>query len=305
MALERGRSGTGTGAGMVAIVLWSATFAIARSLSEQVGPLTAGASVYLVGGGLCLARLVRRGGVARRVRGLKREYLLGCGFLFALYTLAIYLAVGLAHDRSQLLEIALVNYLWPAGAILMSLPLLNRRARVWLAPGTALALLGVFLVMTQGARVSWAAFSGHLRDNPLAYFLALVAAVAWSLYSNLARRWAAPGGGGAVELFVPATGLLLLLARLMRPESGAWTARAAIEACALGAITTLAYVLWDFAMREGDLPLVLAGSYFTPLLSTLVSAAYLVVMPRPTLWLGCLLIVAGSLLSWRSVSGPG
>ncbi|MBZ5639491.1 MAG: EamA family transporter [Acidobacteriia bacterium] len=169
-------------------------------------------------------------------------------------------------------------------------------------PGApAAALAGLFLVMTQGARVSWESLVDHLRANPAGYVLALIAAAAWSLYSNLARRWASPGGGGAVELFVPATGLLLLLAHSIRPESGAWTAKAAIEAGVLGWITALAYVLWDVAMREGDLPFVLACSYFTPLLSTLVSSAYLGVLPPATLWLGCFLIVVGSLASWRSV----
>jgi drug/metabolite transporter (DMT)-like permease len=293
-----------TGAGILAIVLWSGTFAIARSLSEQVGPLTGAAAVYLLGGALCLARLGWRSSSLRSLATLSRSYLLGCGLLFAAYTVTIYLAVGLATDRGQLLEVALVNYLWPSGTILLSLVLLRRRAGAWLLPGTALALVGVFLVMTQGARVSWESFAGHLRANPLAFVLALIAAAAWSLYSNLARRWTTPGSGGAVEVFVPVTGLILLVVRALRPESGTWTAKAVIEAGVLGGITTLAYVLWDVAMREGDLPLVLACSYFTPLLSTLVSAAYLGVMPRSSLWAGCLLIVAGSLVSWRSVSDP-
>jgi hypothetical protein len=39
-----------TGGGLAAIVLWSTTIAVARSLSEQTSPLTAGACVYLIGG---------------------------------------------------------------------------------------------------------------------------------------------------------------------------------------------------------------------------------------------------------------
>jgi len=102
-----------TASGLGAILLWSTTFAFARSLSEQVGPLTAGAAAYLIGGSFCLLRL---GWSARRfseLLKLPRPYLLGCGLLFACYPAAIYLAVGLAKDREQLLEIALVNYLEP------------------------------------------------------------------------------------------------------------------------------------------------------------------------------------------------
>jgi drug/metabolite transporter (DMT)-like permease len=47
--------------------------------------------------------------------------------------------------------------------------------------------------------------------------------------------------------------------------------------------------------------LVSACSYLTPLLSTLVAAAYLHVTPPAGLWLGCAVLVAGSLTSWWAV----
>ena len=291
-----------TGSGLGAILLWSATFAFARSLSEQVGPLTAGAAAYLIGGGFCLARRWWSGKTLNDFLKLPPPYLLGCGSLFVLYTAFIYSAVGLAKDREQVLEIALLNYLWPALTLLFSLPLLKHRASLWLLPGTGLALSGVFLVMTQDARVSWPSFRQHLEGNPAAYVLALAAAISWGLYSNLTRRWAAPDSDGAVELFMPATGLVLLAMRLLVREPAAWSWSAAGEVCALAAITTSAYILWDVSMRKGNLLLVVAASYFTPLLSTLVSCAYLKVSPSPKLWIGCLLLVAGSLVSWRSVS---
>jgi drug/metabolite transporter (DMT)-like permease len=291
-----------TASGLGAIILWSATFAFARSLSEQVGPLTAGAAAYLIGGGFCLLRLAWSGHPVRQVLSLSRAYLFGCGSLFVVYTAAIYLAVGLAQDRAQLLEIALVNYLWPGLTIVLSVPLLHQRARLGLWPGTALALSGVFLVMTQGDRVSWASLWTHCERNPAPYLLGLIGAISWALYSNLARRWGPSGSGGAVDWFVPVTGLVLLGLRGLTGESSPWTPRAAAEAVGLAAITTVAYLLWDVSMRRGNLVLVVAASYFTPLLSTLVSCAYLGVSPNPRLWLGCLLLITGSFISWRSVS---
>ena len=291
-----------TASGLAAILLWSTTFGIARSLLEHVGPLTAGACAYLIGGFFCLVRLWWSGKTIGHLRGLSPRYLLGCGSLFVVYTAAIYLAVGLAKDREQVLEVALVNYLWPALTILFSLPLLGRKASAWLLPGTALALGGVLLVMTQGTQTSWQSFARHVQDNPAAYGLALLAAVTWGGYSNLARRWSGPGSEGAVELFVPATGIVLLAIRLFTPEPADWTARCVGEAAALAAVTTTAYVLWDLSMRKGSMLLVVACSYFTPLLTTLVSCAYLHVTPGPKLWMGCLLLVMGSFVTWRSVS---
>ena len=291
-----------TASGLCAILLWSTTFAFARSLSESVGPLTAGAAVYLIGGSFCLLRL---GWLGKRVNDylkLPRLYLLGCGLLFVFYTAAIYLAVGLAKDREQLLEIALVNYLWPSLTILFSLALLKKRAGFWLMPGTALALAGVLLVMTQGAHLSWASFSEHLRKNPAAYALALAGAIAWAFYSNLARRWSEPRSGGAVELFMPVAGLVLLSLRFTANEPTGWSFRASGEVLVLAAVTALAYSLWDVAMRKGNILLVIVCSYFTPLLSTAVSCIYLKVSPGPQLWIGCLMLVSGSLMTWIAVS---
>ena len=291
-----------TAGGLVAIVLWSATFALARSLAERVGPLTAAAAAYLVGGALLFLQPTRWRTSPPVPSARSHRYLVGCGFLFVLYTALIYLAVGLAKGREQVLEIALVNYLWPAGTILLSLPLLGNRAGPMLLPGTVLALAGVFMVMTQGDGVSWASFADHVQSNPAAYLCALIAAIAWALYSNLARRWSRPGDRGAVEWFIGATGVVLIVMRMLAGEQSKWSAGAVGETVALGAITALSYALWEVAMRRGNLLLVVACSYATPLLSTLVSCAYLQVAPGPRLWLGCLVLVIGSLISWRSVS---
>ena len=105
-----------------------------------------------------------------------------------------------------------------------------------------------------------------------------------------------------MELFVPATGLVLLALCCTVTEHTDWSLHALGEATGLAAITALGYVLWEAAMRKGNLLLVVACSYFAPLLSTVVSSVYLKVSPSPKLWVGCLLLVSGSLTTWRSVS---
>jgi drug/metabolite transporter (DMT)-like permease len=296
--------------GLVALLLWSATVALARSAAERLGPLGAACAVYLTAGAFLTAiRLAQRRSL-REWRTLPRAYLLGCGGLFALYACALFLALGLAADRRQVLEAGLLNYLWPALTLLLSLPILRHRATAGLVPGTLLALGGVSLVLTHGTGVSWAGLVAGVSSNPACHALAAAAAVAWALYSNLARRWGGPNGEDGVRLFAFGTGLLLGLASLAWPASrdealraaaGGWSAPAALEVAGLGLATALAYAFWDAAVRRGNLILVAAASYMTPLLSTLVSCAYLGVRPGAALWAGCLGIVAGSFLSWRSV----
>ncbi|MBI4677522.1 MAG: aromatic amino acid DMT transporter YddG [Elusimicrobia bacterium] len=300
--------------GLLAVVLWSVTVGLARSLSEKVGPLAGGAAVYLVGGALCWAWRAAR----RPSRGAAREspmplrYLLGCGALFVIYLLSFYLAIGMAADRVQVLGVGLANYLWPCLTIVFSLALLGKRAGILLAPGTAAALSGVFLAMAAGAQVSPAEFLSGSSGGGVVYSLAAAGAVMWALYSNLTSRWMGDRSRSGVGPFMLTTGVVLFLLALNRSGAplgaaslaGPWTAGAAAEALGLGLATAVGYECWESAMRRGDVTLVAAASYFTPLLSTLFSCLYLGVRPGASLWAGCGLVVAGSLLSWRAVSSP-
>jgi drug/metabolite transporter (DMT)-like permease len=306
MARDRsGGRGPATLAGFGAILLWSSTVAVSRSLSEQLGPLTAGAAVFGVSGALAAATVLRHGPRRRRILGLPPRYLLVCGALFASYMMLLFLAVGRAATREQVLEVGLLNYLWPALTLLLSLVILPNRATWLLAPGTALALGGVFLVVTHGDAVTWGAFAGRLAADPGVYAMAAAAAVAWAAYSNLTRRWAGDRDDGGVAVFMPATALVLGLLAWGLDEPRAWGARSAAEALLLGAATFAGYTLWDAAMRRGDLVLVAAASYLTPLVSTIVSCLYLAVAPGARLWIGCAFLVLSSLLSRRSVAAAG
>lgn len=285
-------------------MLWSTTVALARSVSEQVGPFTAAAGVYGVSAAAACVGLLSTPGKRRQILQLPRPYLGVCGLLFVLYMVALYIAIGLARDRAQTLVVALLNYLWPSLTILLSLPLLRVRASFLLLPGTLLAITGVSLVLAQGQGISWQAMAANPIANPAAYALATFAAVAWALYSNLTRRWAGGSGPGAADLFLTATAVVMLLLSLIANEPRAWTPRAAAEAATLGLANWAAYVMWDTAMRRGNMTLVAAASYGTPLLSTVISCLYLGIVASGGLWIGCLLLITGSVLSWRSVRTP-
>jgi drug/metabolite transporter (DMT)-like permease len=297
-------SGRATALGIAAILLWSTSVAVARSLAASLGAATAGAAVYATAT-VVLFALLTKDRSWHALRHLPGRYVIGCGALFVVYTMALMHALALASGARQTLEIGLLNYLWPALTILFSLPILGNRARVWLIPGTALALAGVALVLNPGASVSLRSLMGGFRENPGAYSLGLLAAVSWALYSNLARRWGDPDSHGGTLLFAAATGIAFALQHVLNPEASRFSPRVVFEVAFLGAATAVAYVFWDVAMRRGNVVVVAACSYFTPLLSTVVICVYLHVLPSPTLALGCALLIAGSFLSWRSVRVRG
>lgn len=216
--------------------------------------------------------------------------------------LLLFLAVGLAENRNQVLEVGLLNYLWPAFTLVLSVPVLGNRANWVLYPGTILAIVGVYLVLTSGTSVDWRSFVNNLERNPAIYLLGLAAALSWALYSIFTRKWAGDKEGGAVAVFLPATALVMFMICLLFNEPREWRIRTLLEVVILGVATFFAYSLWDYAMRAGNVIVVAASSYLIPLFSTVITCMYLSIVPTMQLWLGCGVLIAGSMLSWVSMT---
>ncbi len=291
--------------GFVAIVFWSTSIAFSRSLVEQLGPMTAASCIFLLSGVLGCSFLAVRGWTPRKLLRLPALYLLGCGALFVFYELCLYLAIGLAASRDQVLVVGIINYLWPGLTLVFSLPILRKRAGPFLVPGAVVGFAGVFLAMVQGGAVSWSAFAAGLRGSYVPYILAFFAAIAWALYSNLARRWGGEAEGGAVPAFLLASGIVLIALRPAFSEQPHWAARPIAELLFIALVPSLtAYIFWDAAMRRGNIVLVASFSYLTPLLSTVVSCLYLHVTPGPALWAACVLVIGGALICRYSIREP-
>lgn len=284
--------------GIIAILLWSMSVALTSGLSETLGPFGAGAAIYTVSG--VLVWLVAGKPTVRRQHP---AYLYGCGLLFVVYMVAFALAIGMANDRQQTLEIGLINYLWPSLTLLLAVPLLKLQARWWLWPGVALALFGVIWVVSGGNGLDIKVLSANVSSNPLAYSLALIAAFTWAGYSNLVRVYSR--GPGALPLFLLACALCLwVMFFMLTPGKLHFTQRATFELLLMGANTALAYLCWDIAMKKGNATLVAALSYFTPLLSILIASLWLNTPPSAAFWPGVAMVVLGSLLCWSASRTP-
>ena len=288
--------------GILAILFWGTTIAFSRSLTEQLGPLTAASWIYLLSGiWSCIYMISKPGGIKKTFQ-LPILYLIGCGALFVFYMVCLYLAVGLAFSREQVIEVSIINYLWPGLTLVFSLPILHKKAKITLIPGVVLAFSGFYLATVNSGMFSWEIFKGNFQVNYFPYLLAFVAAVSWGLYSNLVRRWAGHTEGGAVPLFLLVTGLILTAIRFMFPEESYWTPRVVAELLYMSVFPTfLAYFFWDKAMRKGKIILVASLSYFTPLLSIIISSLYLRVAVKANLWIACGLVITGAVICKFSI----
>jgi len=149
---------------------------------------------------------------------------------------------------------------------------------------------------------SWEVFKGNFQVNYFPYLLAFMAAISWGLYSILVRRWAGHTEGEAVPLFLLGTGLVLIVIRFLFPEESCWTPRVVVELLYMSVFPTfLAYTFWDRAMRKGNIILVASLSYFTPLLSIIISSLYLRVAVKANLWIACGLVIVGAVICKFSI----
>jgi drug/metabolite transporter (DMT)-like permease len=285
-----------TGLGLIAIALWSTTIALGRSLSEQLGMLSAGALIFGLAGALGFVAQAVTGRLRGTLGTLSPAFVLRCGVLFAFYELCLYLALGLSRNRAQVVEVALVHYLWPMLTLAFTVLVFRIRARPAFWAGAVLATAGVALAMTHDQQLSWQTFRTNVTANTAPYGIALVAAAAWALYSVSSRSWSGEGHGRAVVIWMLLAGIVLGLARLFFPETTRWSGRAALELGYMAVSSNLAYGFWERALRRGNVILVVSASYLTPLFSTIVSSVYLRVGGGLRLWLGCALIVLGATL---------
>jgi drug/metabolite transporter (DMT)-like permease len=292
--------------GLAAIGIWSSLIAVARVFAEELGPLRSVSWSFSVSAAVGLLLIVGRRGGFRKTLRLPRKYLLGCGSLFVICNLSVCLAVGLADTRRQVVTAGLINYLWPSLTLLLSVPILKARAR-WslLAPGVLLAGGGVFFAMAHGAGFSVREIAAGIVQHPLSPLLALVAALSWSFYSNLARRWGAGTDGGGAPLFLLATAPVIWLVRLIAPpEADAeWTSGVVVRLLYIGVLGNgLGYVFWDIAMRRGRMLLVAALSYLIPLFSTVISCVTLGVKMEWSLWTACALVIGGAAIGRKGLT---
>ncbi|MCJ7656838.1 MAG: aromatic amino acid DMT transporter YddG, partial [Candidatus Atribacteria bacterium] len=268
----------------------------------QLGPLTAASWIYMLSGVWGCIYLINKPGGIKKTFQLPILYLIGCGTLFIFYMVCLYLAVGLAFSREQVIEVSIINYLWPGLTLIFSLPILHKKGKIILIPGIVIAFAGFYLATMQSGMFSWEVFKGNFQVSYLPYLLAFMAAIIWGLYSNLVRRWAGHSEGGAVPLFLLITGLVLTAIRFMFPEESYWTPRVIVELLYMSVFPTfLAYTFWDRAMRKGKIILVVSLSYFTPLLSIVISSLYLRVVIKSTLWIACGLVIVGAVICKFSI----
>jgi drug/metabolite transporter (DMT)-like permease len=137
----------------------------------------------------------------------------------------------------------------------------------------------------------------NLKCNFLPYMFALGGALLWSLYSNLANRMGGLSNKLTVPLLLIVSGIFLEILAVGFQEKSLWGATALVELSILAIFPcVLAYILWDAAMRRGNMILVTSFAYLSPLFSTILTSLYLGVTIVVGVWISCALVIAGAVI---------
>ena len=289
-----------TALGIFAILFWSTNVAFSRSVVEQLGLLTAGAAMFLLGGLLSLIYTCWKEKGLHFLKRTSKKYLFGCGSLFIVNTVTFLVAVGTSTTRTQSVIAGLINNIWPVLGLWFSLFILKKKAKKTLFFGIALALGGMWLASTNGEVLNYQ--EALQPANFGVYAIALVAAISWGLYSNWSRKWAGDQDSGVVPVFLLCTGILLGLLRLFIPETTSLTSTTFLELAYMVVFPTmLAYIFWDAAMRKGNMVTAVSFSYFIPLFSIIISSLRLGVQLRPVIWVAAFMIIGAAYICRQAI----
>ena len=275
-----------------AVLLWS-ILALLTTASGQIPPFELAALTFAIGGALGLAYAAARGRLGALIQPWP-VWLVGVGGLFGYHAL-YFAALRLAPPA----EASLVAYLWPLLIVLMSAAL----------PGERLSgrhVLGALIGFAGAAVLFWGKRGGAgapaLSSEALwGYALALGCAFTWSSYSVLSR-FLKQAPTEAVAGFCLATAVLAALCHLAF-ETTVYPANlgqaAAVVGLGLGPVG-LAFYIWDFGVKNGDIRLLGVAAYAAPVLSTLILVAAGFAPATASLGLACALIVGGAVVASRA-----
>lgn len=279
-----------TAIGFAAVLLWS-LLALFTVGSAPVPPLQLNAMAFTIGGAIGVVWLfaLKRAG---RLRGIPlRVYLFGTAGLFGYHAL-YFGALRLAPPA----EAGLIAYLWPLLIVLFSGLLPGERLGWGHLFGALAGFAGAALIVGGGARFAGPALPG--------YVLAFACALTWSGYSVLSRRMGEVPTESVVIFCLASAALSVPLH--LGFEQTVWPATvlgwAAVAGLGLGPVG-LAFYVWDYGVKRGDIQLLGVASYAAPLLSTLILVAAGIAEPGWRLLAAAVLITGGAALAARASLG--
>lgn len=284
------RRSTATLVGFTAVLMW-ALLALMSAASGKVPPFQLAAMTFLIGGLMGAATWPFRKGAMMALRQGWQVWLVGVAGLFG-YHFVYFSAIRAAPA----VEVSLIAYLWPLFLVVFSAFLPGERIRLHHVIGVMLGLAGAVLIITRGKGLSLA--EGFTAGHALAFLCSLI----WSGYSVLSRRFGqvstdVVAGFCLVTAFLSAICHAVFETTVWPADVTQWMAVLGLGLLPVGA----AFYTWDYGVKHGDIMVLGAASYASPVLSTLVLVATgFAAFTWPVL-AACLLITLGAVIAAKDM----
>jgi drug/metabolite transporter (DMT)-like permease len=283
---------TATLIGLTAILMWS-LLAVLTVATGKIPAFQLAAMTFAIGAAAAFASWIWRPSAFRALRQPPVAWIVGIGGLFGYHAL-YFLALRFAPPA----EAGLLNYLWPLLIVLFSSLLPGERLAPHHIVGALLGLAGTVLLFAGNSG------SGFAPGQVPGLIAAFVAAFVWAAYSVMSRKLKSVPTD-AVAGFCLATALLAMAvhgmveATVWPDTSAQWLAIIALGVGPVGA----AFYAWDIGMKRGDIRVLGAASYATPLLSTafLMMAGF--AKPSIAVAIAAVLIAGGGLVAAKDMIG--
>jgi drug/metabolite transporter (DMT)-like permease len=271
--------------GFAAILMWS-FLALFTKASGKMPPLQLSAICFAIGSIPGILVLVSNPSRMALLKQPAKVWITGIAGLFGYHFLYF-----TALRNAPAVEAGLIAYLWPLLIVVGSALLPGERLRWYHIVGALAGLCGTFLIVGSNGIDFDGAYA-------VGYGAAFLCAFTWSGYSLLTRRFDAVSTD-VVTGFCLATSVLSLICHVMLettvwPASGfEWLAVVGLGLFPVGA----AFYAWDHGVKNGDIQILGAASYATPLLSTLILTIFGIAEPSWRIAFACLLITGGAVLA--------
>jgi len=276
--------------GLSAILMWSLLAALTVA-TGKVPAFQLAALTFAIGALVGFLTWIGRPDAVSKLWQPPLAWIVGVGGLFGYHAL-YFLALRFAPPA----EAGLLNYLWPLLIVLFSSLLPGERLAPHHVIGALLGLAGTVLLFAGNSS------GGFAPGQVPGLVAAFVAAFVWAAYSVMSRKLKVVPTD-AVAGFCLATAVLAALVHGMAevtvwPETMAeWLAIVALGVGPVGA----AFYAWDIGMKRGDIRVLGAASYATPLLSTafLILAGF--AKPSVSIAIAAVLIAGGGLIAAKDM----
>ena len=276
--------------GLTAILMWS-LLAVLTVATGKIPAFQLLAMTFAIGALVGPITWLWRRDAWRALRQPLSVWVVGVGGLFGYHAL-YFLALRSAPPA----EAGLLNYLWPLLIVLLSSLLPDERLAPHHIIGAILGFAGTAVLLAGDG-------TSQFSESYIPGFAAaFAAAFIWAGYSVMSRKFASVPTD-AVAGFCVATAALAALSHVAIettawPET--WTQWLAIAALGVGPVG-VAFFVWDIGMKRGDIRVLAAASYATPLLSTgfLIAAGF--AKPTTALAIAAVLIAGGGLIASKDM----